>query len=114
MWWRSPYGSPIKNATRSITTIAMAAPQLQEALQKEGRLLLALQAYKLGQIKTLEAAAKIYDVPPMTARRRAASVQLKRSSRASNCLLTPVQEDSLRQWVLSIDQCSMPSKIATI
>jgi hypothetical protein len=92
----------------------MAALQLQEALQKEVRLLLALQAYKLGQIKTLEAAAKIYDVPSMTARRRAASVQLKRSSHAFNCFLMPLQEDSLRQWILSIDQCSILSKIATV
>jgi hypothetical protein len=50
----------------------------------------------------------------MTARRRAAGVQPKCSSRASNRLLTPVQEDSLRQWVLSIDQRGMLSKIATV
>ena len=92
----------------------MATPQRQEALYKEGRLILALQAYKLGQIKTLEAAAKIYDVPPTTARRRAAGVQPKRGSHALNRLLTPVQEDSLRQWILSMDQRGMQPRIATV
>jgi hypothetical protein len=68
----------------------MATPQQQEALHREGRLILALQAHKQGQIATLEAAAKLYDVPPTTARRRAAGVQPKRGSRALNSLLTPV------------------------
>ena len=66
--------APLKNATRSTITTTMATPQQQEALHREGRLILALQAHKLGQIKTLEAAAKLYDMPPTTARRRAAGV----------------------------------------
>ena len=41
---------------------SMAMQQHQEALHKEGRLILALQAYKPGQIKTFEAAAKLYNV----------------------------------------------------
>src|SRR3954454_8151270 len=92
----------------------MAAPQPQETLQKEGRLLLALQAYKTGQIKKLGTAAKTYDVSLMTARHHAAGIQPKRGSHALNRLLTPVQEDSLRQWILSMDQCGMPPKIAIV
>ena len=81
----------------------MATPQQQEALYKEGRLVLALQAYKQGQIKSIEGAAKLYDVPLRTAQCRAAGVQPKCGSHALNRLLTLVQEDSLKQWILSMD-----------
>jgi len=52
----------------------MATPQQQESVHREGRLTLALQAYEQGQIKTLKAAANLYNVPPTTARRRAAGI----------------------------------------
>ena len=50
----------------------MAIPQQQESVHREGRLALALQSYKQGQIKTLKATAILYNVPPITARRRIA------------------------------------------
>ena len=81
----------------------MAIPQQQEALHREGRLILALQAHKQGQVATLKAATKLYNVPPITARQHTASVQPKRGSRVLNSLLTPVQEESLKQWILSIN-----------
>jgi len=38
----------------------MATPQQQEAIYQEGRIALAIQAYKLGQFQTPTAAAKSY------------------------------------------------------
>jgi len=38
-----------KNATRYLTTTLMATPQLQNPLFQEGRLVLAINAYKQGQ-----------------------------------------------------------------
>jgi len=68
----------------------MATPQQQEALYREGRLILALQAYKQGETNSLNAAAVLYNVPETTARRRIAGIQPKRGSYALNRLLTPV------------------------
>ena len=66
-------------------------------------MILALQAYKQGQTNSLNAAAVLYDVSETTARRRIAGIQPKRGSHALNRLLIPVQEDSLKQWILSMD-----------
>ena len=52
----------------------MATPQQQEALHREGRLILALQAYKQGQTNSLNAAAVLYNVSETTARRRIAGI----------------------------------------
>ena len=95
--------APSKIATRSTITTTMATPQQQKTLHREGRLILALQAYNLGQVKTLEAAAKSYDVLPTTARRRTAGVQPKHGFYAINRLLTPIQKNSLKQWILLMD-----------
>ena len=68
----------------------MATLQQQEALHREGRLILALQAYKQGQTNSLNAAAVLYNVSETTARQRITSIQPKRGSYALNCLLTPI------------------------
>jgi hypothetical protein len=46
----------------------MATPQQQEYMHKEGRMALAIQAYKMGLVETLEAAAALFNVPPTTLR----------------------------------------------
>ena len=74
----------------------MATPQQQEALFQEGRLDLAINAYKQGQFQALQPATITYDVPQTTARRCIAGITPKRGSTAPNCCLTPAQE-SLKQ-----------------
>jgi hypothetical protein len=73
----------------------MATPQQQEAIYQEGRITLAIQAYKLGQFQTPTAAAKSYDVPPTTLCDRLKGKQPKRGLIAKNRLLTPTTEESL-------------------
>ena len=92
----------------------MATPQQQDALFQEGRLSLAINAYKQGQFQALQPATTIYDVPRTTARRRIAGITLKRGSIASNRRLIPAQEESLKQWILSIDRRGMPPRIAAV
>ena len=75
----------------------MATPQRQEALYRQGRVDLAVQAYKQGQFKSLRGATSTYDAPRTTARRRIAGIAPQRGSHASNRLLTPTQEESLKQ-----------------
>ena len=56
----------------------------------------------------------MYNVPQTTARRRAAGTTLKHSSVAPNRRLTLAEEKSLKQWILSMDWCGMPPRIATM
>jgi hypothetical protein len=62
----------------------MATPQQENPLFREGRLVLAINAYKQGQFKALQPAIITYNVPQTTARRRIAGITLKRGSIASN------------------------------
>jgi len=53
-------------------------------------------------------------VPRTTARRRNKGIQAQRGSIASNWRLTPAQEESLKQWILSMDQRGIPPRVATV
>jgi len=66
----------------------MATPQLQNPLFQEGRLVLAINAYKQGQFQSFRSATSTYDVPRTTARRRNKGIQAQRGSIASNRRLT--------------------------
>jgi len=48
----------------------MATPQLQNPLFQEGRLVLAINAYKQGQFQSFQSATSTYNMPQTTARRR--------------------------------------------
>ena len=49
-----------------------------------------------------------------TVKRRAGGIRPQRGSAAPNRPLTPIQEESPKQWILSMDQCGMPPRIATV
>jgi len=49
-----------------LTILTMAKSQQQAAIQKEGRIELALQAYQQNQFSTSIVAAKVYDVSQKT------------------------------------------------
>jgi hypothetical protein len=76
------------------------ALQMAEA---EGRILLALQAYQLGQFPSLRAAARVYDVPQTTLARRHKGTPSKADSVSPHLKLTQVEEAMLVQWILSMD-----------
>ena len=92
----------------------MATPQQQNPSFQEGRLLLSINAHKKGQFTSFRKATSTYDVPRTTARRRVKGIQQKRGSIASNRRLTLAQEESLKQWILSMDQRGMPPRIAIV
>ena len=68
----------------------MPTPQQQEALFKEGRIDLAIQAHKQGQFQSFRAATTTYDVPQSTTRLRVKGIKLKRDSITLNRRLTLV------------------------
>jgi len=81
----------------------MVTPQQQEALYTQGRVNLAIQDHKQGHIKSFQAAVAIYNMPRSTAIRRVAGIKPQRGSIALNYCLTPAEEESLKQWILSMD-----------
>ena len=89
-------------------------PQQQEALYREGRIALAVHAHKQDKSTSLRKITSMYDVPRSTARLRVKGIKPKRDSIAPNRRLTPAQEESLKQWILSMDQRGMPPRVATV
>jgi hypothetical protein len=92
----------------------MATPQQREALFKYGRIDLAIQTHKKGQITSFQAATSTYDVPRSTAQQRVKGIKPKRNFIAPNRRLTPAREESLKQWILSMDQRGMPPRVAIV
>ena len=56
-----------KDATRYLTITLMTTPQQENPLFQEGRLILALNAYKQGQFLSFRSAVKIYNMLQTTA-----------------------------------------------
>ena len=92
----------------------MATPRQQLAIQKEGRLELAIQAYNQGRFRSYRAAAKAYDILRSTLQQRINGMEPKLGSIAKNRLLTATEEETLVQWILSMDKRGMPPRIAVV
>ncbi len=90
------------------------AESRQKAIEQEGRILLALQAYKKGQIKSLRAAAQLYDVPKSTLYTRAAGTLSRVDKRSSLYKLTQLEEDSLTEWIISMDSRGAAPRPSTV
>ena len=70
-------------------------PKSQNSVEKEGRLLLALSAIKKSQIPTVRQAARHFQVPEPTLRRRLHGITTRSEKRANNHKLTENEEQSL-------------------
>ena len=75
-----------------------------QSAYKEGRITLALQAYKDGYFTSLRAAAEAYDIPASTLRYRVKGGRARRGLRAANSKLLPTEEEALIKWILSMDE----------
>ena len=85
-----------------------------KSLEREGKTLLAIQAYKNGQFTSLRAAALKYDVPETTARTRMNGTPFRADKRHPRHLLTQTEEGSLTQWILSMDARGAAPRPATV
>jgi len=75
----------------------------QKSANQEGRVLLALSDVKNGRIKSLRAAAKLYDIPYTTLHGRANGLTSRVDNRPTGHKLTQLEEDSLIEWIISMD-----------
>jgi hypothetical protein len=76
----------------------------KNSTEQEGRLLLAIQAFKNREISSITSAARVYKVPRSTLRDRLYGVQNRAISRVKSHKLTEIEEESLKKWILSIDR----------
>ena len=71
------------------------SPSSRNSAKQEGRILLAIQAFKTQEISSIREAARRFNTPKATLRRRLYSVQNRAISRANNYKLTETKEESL-------------------
>jgi hypothetical protein len=76
--------------------------------QKEGRIALAVQAFRNGQLPSLRATARAYDVPESTLRSRVKGVETRRDFIPVNRKLTLTEESTLVERILCSDQRGLP------
>jgi len=70
---------------------------------KEGRILLAVQAIKRGQIQSMNAAAITYDIPYATLYRRINGIPSRRDSTPNGRRLSSEEESAIIQYIFELD-----------
>ncbi len=88
----------------------MSQPIQSISSSQEGRILLAIQAFKQGQFKSMRAAATSYDIPPDTFRRRVQGIPSRRDSMPNSIKLTPSEESAIVQYILDLDTRGFPPR----
>ena len=86
----------------------------RNSIEQEGRLLLATQAIKKQEITSIREAARRFNVPESTLRTRLRGIENRVETRANGHKLTQIEEDTLRNWVLSMDTRGAAPRPATI
>src|SRR5450432_4244789 len=87
-------------------------PPSNQALpsNQEGRILLAMQALKLGHIKSIRAAAASYDIAYTTLQNRIHGIPSRRDSLPNSRKLTPEEELAVVQYILDLDSRGFPPR----
>ncbi|CZT50706.1 uncharacterized protein RSE6_11741 [Rhynchosporium secalis] len=80
----------------------MAQPNSVQLTQKEGRIALAVQAFKQGHISSVRAAAKAYNVPESTLRGHVKGLPARRDIVPTTRKRTTIEESTLVEWVGTI------------
>jgi hypothetical protein len=86
----------------------------QKAASQEGKILLALSDLKEGRVKSIRAAARLYAIPYSTLHVRANGQVSRVDSRPTGHKLTQLEEDSLAEWILSMDSRGASPRPATV
>lgn len=92
----------------------MPPPIDLQSIRKEGRMTLALQAYKDGHFTSIRGAANAYDIPESTLRSRVKGCPARRDLRPTNTKLSDLEELTLVQWILSMEERGLPLRATSI
>ena len=86
----------------------------RNSIEQEGRILLAVQAIKKQEISTIREAARRFNVPKSTLSTRLQDRQNCANSRANSHKLTEIKEQSLHNWILSLDDRGVAPRPSTV
>jgi hypothetical protein len=81
---------------------------------QEGKILLALDDIKNGRIKSIRGAAKLYEIPHTTLADRANGIKARVDKRPYSYKLTEFEEESLTEWILSMDSRGAAPRPSTV
>jgi hypothetical protein len=85
-----------------------------KSANQEGKILLALNDIKNGRIQSIRVAAKLYEIPRATLQTRAYGVVSMVERRHPLYKLTQLEEDSLTEWIISMDTRGAAPRPATV
>jgi hypothetical protein len=97
----------------SFHTTNMSPTQAYSSNQ-EGRILLAIQAIKLYQFRSVRAAAIAYDIPPQTLRDRINGKAPRRDTPSNTQRLTSQEEEAIVRYILDLDSRGFPPRPAAV
>ena len=75
----------------------------RNSIEKEGRILLAIQAIQNKGISAIREVARRFEVPESTLPTRLRGITFRAETRANGHKLTQIEEESLQKWILFID-----------
>lgn len=92
----------------------MPPPHQAQPSDQEGRILLAIQAFKSGQFRSMRACVKAYDVPYTSFYNRLHELPLRRDTPSNTQRLTSQEELAIIQYILDLDSRGFPPRPATV
>ncbi|KAL1957115.1 hypothetical protein VTO42DRAFT_6373 [Malbranchea cinnamomea] len=92
----------------------MSTTQSQQVSIQEERLLLAIEALKKGEISSVRAAAKLYNVPHSTLNHRVKGRTARVNTPPKNRKLSLTEEECLIQWILAMDERGQPPRVGIV
>jgi hypothetical protein len=86
----------------------------KKLVEQEGRILLAILSLQKKEIPTIRRAATVFGVPYSTLYDRINGCKYRTEKRANGHKMTPNEEESLLQWIFSMDQRGCPPRPAHV
>jgi hypothetical protein len=86
----------------------------QKLANQEGKILLALNDIENGRVNSIRAAARLYEIPHTTLAGRAKGVKARVEKPPNGRKLTQLEEDSLVEWIFSMDKRGAAPRKTTI
>jgi len=92
----------------------MSQPQQSNRSLQEGRIELAIQAYKQGQFKSLRRAADAYNVNQSTLQRRYNGTLARANCQSNRQKLTATEEQTIARYILDLDSQGFAPRLCEV
>ena len=86
----------------------------RNSIEQEGRISLAIQAIKKQESSSIRDAARQFQVPRTTLQRHLTGFTIRSETRANSHELTETEEQSLIQWIFSLDDRGVAPRPSTV